>query len=66
MKKLNRNKNSVRSWGGGWLTIEELSKLLKNTDKTTKNDLIWNKELREDLQFICFLRRNSIVHITVK
>jgi hypothetical protein len=47
-------------------TIEELSKMLKNRDKKTKNDLNWNKELREDLQFMQFLRRNSIVHITVK
>jgi len=46
-------------------TIEGLSKMLKNRNKI-KNDLIWNKELREDLQYICFLRRNSTVHITVK
>jgi hypothetical protein len=46
-------------------TIEELSKMFKNRDKTTKNDLNCNKELKEDLQFMCFLR-NSTVHITVK
>jgi hypothetical protein len=31
---------------------EELSKMFKYTDKTTKHDLNWNKELREELQFI--------------
>jgi hypothetical protein len=46
--------------------MEELSKMLKNRNKTTKNDLNWNKKLRENLQFIHFLRRNSTVHITVK
>jgi hypothetical protein len=63
-EKSYRNKNSVGSLGEK-KTIEGLSKMLKNRNKI-KNDLIWNKELREDLQFICFLRRNSTVHITVK
>jgi len=47
----------------GW---KKLSKMLKNRDKTTKNDRNWNKKLRENLQFIHYLRRNSTVHITVK
>jgi hypothetical protein len=50
---------------GGKKNTEELSKMLKNRDNT-RNDLNWNKELREDLQVICFLRRNSTVHNTVK
>jgi hypothetical protein len=54
-EKSYRNKNSVGSWGEK-KTIEELSRMLKSRNKT-KNDLNWNKELREDLQFICFFKK---------
>lgn len=40
-------------WGG---TIEELSKMLKNRDKTTRNVLNWSKEMNEVLQVICFFK----------
>jgi hypothetical protein len=51
-----KNKTSVGSLREK-RTTEELSKMLKNRDKTTKNDLNWNKELKEDLQFIYFFKK---------